>query len=78
MKLKSKIYCPTLDREFDTLREASEYTGVATSNLSNCINGKTKTAGRLYGLPLQWEYKDPYSDDWEAFMEFKNSYSVGK
>lgn len=53
------VYCAELDMTFKTAKEAGEYTGVISSNITAVCKGRKyhKTAGKLPdGTKLHWEY----------------------
>ena len=55
-----KVKCITTDKEFNCLKEASEYYNVAYQNISACCRGKQKSAGKHpdTGEKLVWKYID--------------------
>lgn len=55
-----KVYSLELDEEFYSAIDAHDKYGVSAQGISNCCNGKQKTAGRhpITGEPLTWEYVD--------------------
>lgn len=59
-KLRKKIYCIELDREFNSLSEASELLNINIGNLSSCLKGRAKHSycGRhpVTGEKLHWVY----------------------
>lgn len=59
-KLRKKIYCIELDREFNSLSEASELLNINIGNLSSCLKGRAKYSycGRhpVTGEKLHWVY----------------------
>ena len=50
------VYCPELDMSFQTICDASKYSGVPSSNIQKCLKGERKTAGKhsSSGAPLHW------------------------
>lgn len=51
------IHCIELDKFFKNAKEASEFFGIASSNIIAVCKGKNKTAGKLPdGTKLRWEY----------------------
>ncbi|QKE56238.1 helix-turn-helix DNA binding protein [Staphylococcus phage Metroid] len=48
---KKKTLCVTTGVEYNSTQEASKLTGISQSGISNCCNGKRKTAGGM-----QWKY----------------------
>lgn len=48
---KKKTHCITTGITYESTQEASKKTGVSQSSISNCCNGKRKTAGKL-----RWKY----------------------
>ncbi len=56
---KRKIRCSTTGKEFDSVKEASEYYNISRPHISSCCKGKRKSCGKLPdGTKLQWEYID--------------------
>jgi hypothetical protein len=57
-----KIYCITLNKIFDTLNEASQYTKVKDKySINKCCKGKVTYAGKSeQGIPLKWMYYKDY------------------
>lgn len=55
-----EVYSPELDIIFYSAIEAFDKYGVSPQGISNCCNGKQKTAGHHpeTGEPLHWEYVD--------------------
>jgi hypothetical protein len=55
-----KIYCPELNKEFQSITEASRKLGIINSSISRCCNGKLKSAGKaiINGVEtrLTWRY----------------------
>ena len=41
-----RVYCPELDTTFDTISDAAKSTGAKRSNITKCLNGERKTAGK--------------------------------
>ena len=57
--LKRKVYCTTLDKVFNSVKEASDFIGLkGSSGITFACQKKTKSAGKHpeTGEPLQWEY----------------------
>ena len=58
--IKQKVYCVELDREFNSLSEASELLNINIGNLSSCLKGRAKHSycGRhpVTGEKLHWVY----------------------
>lgn len=52
-----RVYCPELDKIFDSMGDAERQTGVYHGHISRCINGKLKHAGKHPDTdePLTWE-----------------------
>lgn len=50
------IYCPELDESFWGAKEAADKYGISRSSISQCINGKLKSAGKhpVTHKPLTW------------------------
>jgi predicted metal-binding transcription factor (methanogenesis marker protein 9) len=55
-KYGTKVYCPELDEEFMTMKEASDKYGVNKTSIGYCLCGKQKHAGKhpVTGEPLSW------------------------
>ena len=54
---KKPVKCITTGEEFGSIKEAAEYYGIDNSVvITYCCKGKTKSAGRLNGKKLCWEY----------------------
>lgn len=41
-----QVYCPELNMTFQTISDASKYTGAQCSNITKCLHGERHTAGR--------------------------------
>lgn len=52
-KRKRKIYCITLETEFESLAEAARATRTNSSNISACCAGRLKSAGGY-----KWRYAE--------------------
>lgn len=52
-----RVYCPELNMSFETICDASKYTGVPRSNIQKCLKGERHTAGTdcESGKRLHWE-----------------------
>lgn len=50
------VYCPELDEEFITMKEASDKYNINKTSIGYCLNGKQKHAGKhpVTGEPLTW------------------------
>lgn len=46
MNNNRKVHCPQLDRTFNSVKEAGETLGIDRGNISACVLGKRKIAGR--------------------------------
>ncbi|NME84197.1 hypothetical protein [Clostridium sp. SM-530-WT-3G] len=60
---KKKVYCVTLDKEYDSISEASRCTGAETYRISGCCNKKKgfKSAGfSKDGYRLIWMYAEDF------------------
>ena len=44
-------------KEFSSQKEAADYFGIASHNISEVINGKRKSAGKYNGNPIYWVKK---------------------
>lgn len=55
-KYGTKVYCPELDEEFVSMKDASEKYGVNKTSIGYCLCGKQKHAGKhpVTGEPLSW------------------------
>ena len=55
-----KVMCVTTDRDFNCIKEASEYYNIDHTNISACCKGKRKSAGKhpVTGEKLVWKYLD--------------------
>lgn len=56
---KKGVYCPELDSEFESINDAVKKCDdigikVCKSHISECMNGKRKTHGKIDGLKLTW------------------------
>ena len=53
-----KIICVTTGEKFDCITYAAETYNASRTNISNCLNGRRKTAGKhpITGEKLKWEY----------------------
>ena len=49
---KKQIICVETEQVFDSISSASEMLNISRNNISNCLNGWSKTAGGLH-----WKYK---------------------
>ena len=52
------VRCITTNREFDSVREASKFYNCDESGITKCCKKKAKSAGKLNGKKLVWEYID--------------------
>ena len=52
----TKVYCPELDEEFATIKEASDKYGINKTSIGYCLCGKQKHAGKhpVTGELLSW------------------------
>lgn len=51
------VYCPQLDRKFDSIKDASTFTSVPSSNIVKVCRGERKYAGKMEdGTQLTWIY----------------------
>lgn len=66
-----RVRCITLGTVYKSLQEAEEITGIKYQNISNACRGVIKTAGKIYGQRLRWEYVDEAE---ERFQEFKTAF----
>lgn len=53
---KKPVRCITTSKEFESAKEAEYIYGVSHSNIAACCKGKRKSAGKLNGEKLVWEY----------------------
>lgn len=53
---KHPVYCPQLDEYFETISDAEYKYGISHQNISKCINGERKSAGKhpITGEKLTW------------------------
>ena len=60
--LCKKVVCVNTKEIFDSIKEASEKTGINQSHISSCCKGKRNFAGRMDdGDYIVWEYQENYS-----------------
>jgi len=50
------VYCITTDREFATLKLASDHYKIVPATISKCCKGKLRYAGKFGGKKLEWRY----------------------
>lgn len=50
------IYCEELHRTFISISEASRELGISKQHISECCNGKRKSAGRVNNDRIHWEF----------------------
>lgn len=55
-KNMKKVRCITTNKTFNSIEEASKYYNANAICIGNCCKGGQKTAGRLSGIPLKWEF----------------------
>ena len=54
---KKPVRCVTTGKEFKSAKEAADYYKVGDgSNIIGCCRGRLKSAGKLNGIKLRWEY----------------------
>lgn len=58
--LWKKVICVELNETFDSIKAASDKTGICASNITMCCSGKIQSAGRhpITGEKLHWKYTD--------------------
>lgn len=56
------------------MKQASDITGVPTSNISACCKGKLPYAGKLYGLHLTWSIIDDLDEFMNQLAEVKEDF----
>ena len=54
----TSVICLTTNIVFDTIKEASNYYRIHSSNISACCKGVKNSAGKLNGQKLVWRYID--------------------
>ena len=58
--LSKKVYCPELNKEFYSGREAGRQLNLDQSHISQCCNGKLKSVGKTIingiEIKLTWKY----------------------
>lgn len=47
-------------KEYSSITDASRYTGIARSNISNCLLGFNKSAGIIHNRKAVWMYKEDF------------------
>ena len=50
------VRCITTGKEFNSVNDAADYYNVCRTSISFCLSGRYKSAGRLNGKKLCWEY----------------------
>ena len=56
-----KVYCLTINKEFNSIAEAEKYFNMKRSNISSCCRGERDYAGKLEdGTKLKWMYYEDY------------------
>ena len=59
------VICITTNKVFDTITDGANYYNICKSNITNCCNGKKKSAGKLPdGTKLVWRYIDNNNNDY--------------
>jgi hypothetical protein len=53
---KKKVRCLTTGKEFNSIKEASEYYNVPQNGIGKCCKGKQKHTGKFKSEKLAWEY----------------------
>lgn len=53
---KKHVKCINTNKIYESATEASIQTGIDTSSIIKCCKGKVKSAGKLNGTKLIWEY----------------------
>lgn len=53
---KKSVICITTNAVFYTVKEAGEYYNISNKNISECLNNRQKSAGKLNGQKLVWKY----------------------
>ena len=53
-----KVYCNELDMEFNSISDVERQLNIHNSGISQCCNGKRKSAGKhpKSGIPLTWKF----------------------
>jgi len=55
-KITKKVICITTGKEFNSIKEATEYYKIYQSGISDCCRGRISFAGKLNGEKLRWKY----------------------
>lgn len=62
-----EVYCITINKKFDSIREAEEHFNMGRSNISSCCKGEREYAGKLKdGTKLKWIYYEDYIKECEV------------
>ena len=64
--MAKKVICITTGKIFDCIKEASKY--YKCNNISKCCKGKSKSAGELNGIRLQWKYLEDYNNEFKGIL----------
>ena len=64
--MAKKVICITTGKIFDCIKEASKY--YKCNNISKCCKGKSKSAGELNGIRLQWKYVKDYNNEFKGIL----------
>ena len=66
--LYKKVMCIELNELFESVKSASDKTGVCASNITMCCSGKIQSAGKhpLTGEKLHWIYADEMNNSFVA------------
>lgn len=55
---KKKCFCIETGEVFESITEAERKMNVNNSSISACCKGRVKSAGKINGIKLHWEYID--------------------
>ena len=63
-----KVICITTGKIFNMIKEAGNYYNVVQNNISRCCRGELRSAGKLNGIRLKWEYLENYDDEFKGIL----------
>ena len=66
MKMSKKVICITTGVIFYSQTEAAIHYNIPRSSISDCCNGKRKSAGKLNGERLKWMYLEDYNNEFKG------------
>lgn len=63
-KMRNRVYCIELDREFESITMAELELNINRGGVSACLSGKQKSAGKhpITGVPLHWCRVDEFGN----------------